>query len=211
MKVYASDEEQLKALSKWWKQNKTSTIRLMITILLMATAYNLYRYNQASASRSAAATYYNIIASVSADDIKLAKSQIDTMQHDYASSSYAALSSLIAAKILVDEGSYDDAIKQLTWVIDHGDKSLHDIAYLRIARLNLQLNKPYIALATIAKVTNKPYLAEKNIVLGDIYLQLKNTSEAKEAYKTAMQNADKSKTYELWELASMKYNNLSDN
>jgi predicted negative regulator of RcsB-dependent stress response len=210
MKVYESDQEQLKALTKWWQQNKKSTLSLMFAILLAGTAYNLYKSNKASSSQIAAATYYNIIASVANNDINLAKSQISSLKDEHASSSYAALSSLILAKILVDEKSYPDAITQLIWVISHGDKYLHDLAYVRIARINLELNKPSLALTNLTTVTHKFQLAEKNIVEGDAYLQLKNTNKAKQAYKIAMQNADKNKLYELWELANMKYNSLGN-
>lgn len=206
MKVYASDEEQLKALSKWWQENKQSTLRFVITLLLAASIYNLYRYNEASSSQIASTMYYNIVASVEKNDLKLAKSQIITLQNEHASSNYAALSSMILAKTFVDEGLYGDAIRQLDWVTEYGDASLHDIAYMRIARLNLALNKPHIALSSLAKIKNNT--SEKSLVEGDSYMQLQKTTEAKEAYKKAMKSADKSKVYELWELASMKYNSL---
>ncbi len=210
MKVYASDEEQLKALSKWWQQNKKSAVSLVLTVFLAAAAYNIYSNNKTSSSQMAATTYYKILASVATNELDLAKSQITSLKAEHTNSNYAALGALIFAKILVDEKSYTDAIKQLTWVLNYGDKSLHDITSIRIARINLELNKPSVAISSLASVTTKFQLAEKNIVIGDAYLQLKNIAGAKQAYKIAMKNADKNKLYELWELANMKYNSLGN-
>ncbi len=184
---YETEEQQLEAIKKWWKENSTNIIG---GIVLGAAAIFGWRYygDMQTQHLFEASSLYEQIRSSAADNKDLDKQQIrvNNVLADYADTPYASLSALVYSKQLLQNNDATKAQQQLSWVIQHADEaSFKMIARLRQARLLFMAQQYEQALTLLSIEYPSSFTALYEELKGDIYLAQGKQAEAQTAYDKA--------------------------
>ena len=106
-------------------------------------------------------------------------------------SSYTMLTAIALAKEAAEKQEWALAETHLTAAIDKSvDDSIKAIATLRLARVQLQLEKYEQALTTLSATLPAAFKANVEEVKGDIYFKQGKTELARNAYQAAIDGAD---------------------
>ena len=182
MDVYNTEEEQVQAIKKWWKENAFSIIAGIVIGAIVLGGYKLWTEKKISQAQQASVIYSNILSSNSDKSKNTA-----TLKSEYASTPYAALSSLLLAKDFVLAKDIEKAISELKWVIDNNnDEGIQHIAQQRLARLYLSQDNISEAENLIKGIKAAGFSSAYNEIRGDINLAKKLPVQAKENYRIAL-------------------------
>lgn len=190
--VYQSDEEQIEALKKWWRENGTSTIIGIALAVAAVFGWQGWQKQQQQAAYSASMVYQQLTDIVAGDISPLTDEQKSTAKHlsetlkqDYSGSAYATFAAWYKAKLAVTEGDLEAAEAELRWALTQLDQpEITAQTNLRLARV-LTAKKQYDdALSLLA---NEPlgFTAQYQELRGDIFLQQGDAVQAKAAYEMA--------------------------
>ncbi len=183
--VYASEEEQIAAIKKWWKENGTSII---LGIVIGTAALFGWRYWQAqktAINEQASVTYEKMVQQLSTNN-REATALGKRLMEEYKGTSYAAFAALKLASTAVDSNEADTAIAYLKWVIDNGEADeIKDLAAMRLARVYLDMGNADSAWAAIKALNALEGLASYQELKGDVLLAQGKKAEAKNAYLQA--------------------------
>ena len=190
MEFYDSEQEQVEALKKWWKENGTAIavgLALGLGGVFGWTGWQEYKERQ---SETASALFDNQRRAVETNDYARSAELTIELIEDYPQTNYAALASLLMAKLAYDNDRLDDARRQLQWVLtESGSPELMLTARLRLARLNLGAGDTVGALALINQAEAGPFANLYSELKGDIYLTQNKLKEARESYQLALSSA----------------------
>jgi len=199
---YESDEEQLEAIKRWWKENGTSLLAGIALVLAVYFGVGRFQDSQVADSGRASDLYQqlsdlaveNMSTAISADALLAAQAVYSQLKTEYGDSIYSRYAALLMARFQVERNELDKAAAELQWIIDNpklsflrdADEELFVIARLRLARVKLGLDDAAGALALLQSQPVKdefvPGYAE---VEGDVQLALGNPDAARTAYQRA--------------------------
>jgi predicted negative regulator of RcsB-dependent stress response len=204
---HLSEEEQVEALKKWWKENGVA-IFIGVVIGLGAVIGVRYWYSYQETRSIAASDVYNrFTESVQKNEEANTQKLANEMLQKYKGTSYAALTALQLAKQNVDANKLAEAEKNLRWALDNpGDKSIALITRQRLAEVLSAEGKLDEALSVLDKVkdpTFDPLFAQ---VRGDILRKQGKLEKAREAYQLAL--TDPSLSAKQREFIEMKLEEL---
>lgn len=187
MDVYASEEEQVEAIKKWWKENGTSVV---LGVLIGAGALFGWRYweSQITSKGEAASVVYTEFGNlISENKTKEAEQVGKSLIETHKDTPYASLASLALARKAVEAKDSATAISHLQWVIDNSDLAeIKQAASLRLARIHLSEGNADAAWKLVGPLAENSKLASVNELKGDILLAQKKTEEARNAYLQAV-------------------------
>jgi predicted negative regulator of RcsB-dependent stress response len=190
MSEQLTEEEQVEALKKWWKENGTAII-IGVVIGLSAVIGVRYWFSYQETHAIAASDTYNrfkdaVLKKESAQAQTLANELLDK----YKGTSYAALTALQLAKQDVDANNLGEAEKRLRWALDNsGHKTIALIARERLAIVLFAEGKLDQALALLSEVKDATFDPRFALVRGDIYHKQGKLEQAREAYQLALTDA----------------------
>ena len=185
------EHEQGEKVRNWLQQNGTSI--LMGLALGLGGIWGVGKFQEVRGARFAeAGDQYNKLAdAVEKKDDAAIKALTEAMRKSYAKSPYAALAALDEASRLIGEGKLEDATKSLQWARDNkAMPELADLAAIRLARLQLALDKPEDALKSVESVTGTGFQASAAEVRGDALFAQKKFKDALSAYETSLTHYD---------------------
>ncbi len=213
MSEFITDNDRVESIKKWWDKNGTALIIGIVVGLALIYGWQAWQKYQAKQAIEASQAYQTLITT----DSNSSQAQIDQANaiiKQFPRSPYAALSSLVKAKVDVSRGKYSDAYDSLMWVVDHAkDASMRQVARIRAARLLLVMNKPQDALALLEKRDDPNFNILIDEVRGDIYAVQQNYAAAKQAYlKAQSQNPNSQVLLPILQLkiSSLPANNEQD-
>jgi len=185
------EQEQLAALKAWWKEN-SGAILLGATLVLSAiAAWNGWTWYQRSQSAQAAVLYDTLQKAARANDLKATRETAGAILENFPRSAYAPLAALVSAKVQFQAGDLKTARAQLQWAIEHaGSDEIRAIATLRLASVLLDDNEPDAALKILEAKPHPGFEALYASQRGDILASQKKRSEARAAYKAALEKAE---------------------
>jgi predicted negative regulator of RcsB-dependent stress response len=194
VETYRTEDEQLAALKRWWKENGKSLVVGVLLAIAAVFGWQNWQASQQAAGEAASEIYFNLIEAValnSADQTSTVMHLAEQLQSEHASLTYAQYGALLAAKQAVDNSDFEQAEKQLNWAVDNADKtsSVYKVALLRLARVIAAQGgeeKQQRALAMIENVDAGAHKASFEEVKGDLYLSLGREADARNAYQTAV-------------------------
>lgn len=188
--AHIDDQEQWEAIKKWWKENGTITIIIIILAASGSFGFRYWQEAQARKAEEASALYDQLQVAQATPLASQALTQIaKELETNYTSTPYASLAALLEAKNAADKKDLPLALQKLQWVIEHAQKDdVRQIARIRAARVLLAQQQPAAALALLEKVDEKAFMPEINQVKGDIYLSQGNKTQARAAYTAALAN-----------------------
>jgi len=184
------EQEQLAALKAWWKE-RGGGIMLAATLVLAAiAAWNGWTWYQRSQGAQAAVLHDTLQKAARANDLKTTRETAGAILENFPRSAYAPLAALVSAKIHFQAGDLKTARAQLQWVVDHaGSDEIRSIAALRLASVLLDDNEPDAALKILEAKPHPSFEALYASQRGDILATQKRRSEARAAYRTALEKA----------------------
>ncbi len=189
METYDSEQEQVEAIKKWWKENGRSVIAGLVIGLGGMAGWKGWVAYQESQAISASTAYDQLVQIVDSDRPEEARQHGDRLVQAYPRSSYAALTSLLLARLSMTQGDTEQARHYLQWVVDHSSfPQLSQVATLRLARLILQEGDPGAALSLLAEKAPSGLEAAYEETRGDVLVAKGNLSEARTAYARALSN-----------------------
>jgi len=184
------EQEQLAALKAWWNEHGGAIILGATFVLAAVGAWNAWTWYQRSQSAQAAVLYDTLQKASRANDLKTTRETAGAILENFPRSAYAPLAALVSAKVQFQAGDLKTARAQLQWVIDHArSDEIRSIATLRLASVLLDDNEPDAALKILEAKPHPGFEALYASQRGDILATQKKRSEARAAYKTALERA----------------------
>jgi len=184
------EQEQLAALKAWWNDHGGAIILGATLVLAAVGAWNAWTWYQRSQSAQAAVLYDALQKAARANDLKTTRETAGAILENFPRSAYAPLAALVSAKVQFQAGDLKTARAQLQWVIEHArSDEIRSIAALRLASVLLDDNEPDAALKILEAKPHPGFEALYASQRGDILATQKKRSEARAAYKTALEKA----------------------
>ena len=203
MDQFSTEEEQIEAVKKFWKENGIPIVVGAALGLGGLWGWRFYNAEQLQAQSQASDAYNTAIEALAGDspDLTTVQSFIDSNNNTV----YAVMAALQLAKEAVEAKDLDEAEKQLSWASENvTDFSLKDLALVRLARVQSELEKHDVALATLDKVTSEAFQAQVFSVKGDVQVKQEQYAAAQESYTKALELSDGNKS-----LLQMKIDHLN--
>jgi len=217
VEIYDTEEEQVEALQRWWKENSTATIVGLVIGIVIILGWNFWLSHKKDQVTQASAAYAQLLKAVDGDKKdslaatapgslaalppsmeveKLAQ----RVQEQFKSTEYAAYSGLLQAKLKSQQGDYAAAKQILKTIATGSNKQLSNIARIRLVRLMLATGEYEQGLQVINEVDAKEatsYSANYDELVGDLYVALDRLDEARTSYQNAMRNGQQSPLLQL--------------
>jgi len=208
MEIYNTEEQQVEAIKRFWKQNGVSIIAGVVIGLAGLYGFRFYQSQQVEAIEGQSSQYAALIEKVAAEgaDKSAWLIQAQTFIEANPGSSYAVLTALLAAKEAVLAKDYVVAEKQLAWVVANTKTpEITAVATLRLARVQTEQANYEAALSTLTATLPKSFTEQQQELKGDVLLKSGDEVKAKAAYQAALAAAEEGKN----PLLQVKLNELA--
>lgn len=190
MDFYTTEDEQVEALKKWWKENAKAIIAGLVLGLGIVFGWRTWVTYQQDRTERAAIAYEQLTQLVSKGDAGEARKEGARIMRDFEATPYAFLSALALAKIETDQGALASARARLEWALEHAPQdSYRHVARLRLARVMLAQGQGSQALALVTGQGNAAFEVQYKEVEGDIDMALGKPQQARAAYQAALKAA----------------------
>jgi predicted negative regulator of RcsB-dependent stress response len=201
MEQFATEEQQVEAIKRFWKEHGTAIIVGALLGLGGLYGWRAYSESQIESKEAASVAYQEAVETFGTEG---SEAKVKAFIEDNKDSGYASVASLLAAKQAVDAGDLDSAASHLNTVVTFADsEELKALASLRLARVQIEMNQLDAALSTLSNVTNDAFSSEASELKGDVYQKQNKFDDARLAYSSALEkNANNP-------LLQMKLDNLS--
>lgn len=187
MSAYETEEQQVEAIKRWWKENGKAVI-LGVVLTLVAVGGGRYWFQyQSTRAESASVEYSQLLTELGQDNREAVIKRGEYLVNTYPKTGYAALAALILAKAHVEAGEMAAARSRLQWVIDNAPQpELKNVARLRLARIQLAEGNAQQALSTLSGIDSDAFTAAAEEIRGDAYMATGDTGAARTAYQKAL-------------------------
>lgn len=190
MELYETEEQQVEALQKWWKENSTASLIGLGIGIAVILGWNQWQDHKKEQLSKASAVYDQLLKNVNENKV----SEIDTvatkLKSEFGSTEYATYSLLLQAKTKVEAGDLAGA-KELLQGLANQSTDLSQLAKLRLVRLFLATGEYEKGLQFIGQVDQKSaagFSDNYDELVGDLYVALDRIDEARTSYEKALRN-----------------------
>lgn len=188
MNEYETEEQQVEALKKWWKENGTS---LIVGLLVGVTALFGWRYydnHKNVHAMQASDMYMQVMQRVSRNSVDDKTIDIhNELINKFSDTPYAALSALALAKSEYEKKNTDAATAQLELAKKYADDEvIIQTANLRLVSVYIEQGRFDEAEALLNSSHDSAYDAKYEELRGDLYLAKGDTAQARMAYDKAI-------------------------
>jgi len=193
---YRTEEEQLEALKRWWKENGTSTLVSILLAVAVAFGWQGWQARQQARAESASNLFQQLLDTLGnaeqGGSAAEAESLATRIASEYDGTAYARFAELHLARLHVIQGDLGAAEAALRTVLAEtsAGEDLHRIARLRLGRVLAARGDTEDALELLAGDTANPYAGAYALARGDVLLAAGRDSEAAAAYREAEALAD---------------------
>ncbi len=181
-----TDEEQVEKLKAWLKENGLSIVLGIVIGVGGITGFNYWNHVQEENAAQASGHFTRMMTALEAGNEAELTQQADILIRDFAATDYALMAHLAMAKQQVEKAAFDAAEQSLQQVVGSAaQKPLAYVARLRLAAVQLELERHEQALGTLNADFPPEFSARVDELRGDAYVSLGKRSEAIEAYRKA--------------------------
>lgn len=184
------EQEQLAEMKAWWKQYGNLVTGIVAAAAIGVIAWQGWNWYQRSQAGQASMVYNVLQKAVMEKDLQRAKAASGELLEKFGRTTYAPLGALTAAKAMFDSGDLKTAKLQLTWVVEHGNDELRDLARLRLAAVLLDEKAYDEALKQLDGKTASGFAVRFAESRGDVLAAQGKKDEARSAYQTALGKLD---------------------
>lgn len=187
MDVYTTEEEQIAAIKKWWKDNWMSLVGGILIGVGILSGYKYWTNTKNVHAEAASAEYEAMIVSLKSNKPEEVSARAASLLGQYSDTPYAGFAALAMAKIKVDANELVAAKSNLRWAIDNVKQpEIKTEAQIRLARVLLAEKNFDEALQQLQSIDSKAYKAAIEELKGDIYVAKGDTDKARTAYSVAL-------------------------
>lgn len=182
-----ADQEELEKLKAWWKNYGTALFSGVVLGVVLLFGNKYWRQYTEQRLEAASTLYAQMQEQYRADDTRAARASGARLVEEYDATPYAAMASLLLAKVTADAGDTAAAKTHLRWVLENAsDAATAHAARLRLARI-LAAEGEVEAAMTLAQTKETDGFASDYLELkGDLLLQQGRAAEARAAYREAL-------------------------
>lgn len=190
-----TEEEQIEAIKRWWKENGRTTVLGVVLAVTAVVGWQSWQHFEQTKAEQSSALYQNLIAAAASqpgqplteENRKTAEHLASQLKADYASTVYSQYASLWLAKNAVESGDLATAKNELQWVLgQEPDASMKSAAELRLARILLEEGQLDAALAIAEASPATGFESRYQELKGDVLVAQGNTAGAHNAYEAAL-------------------------
>ncbi len=195
---YTTEEEQVEALKKWWRESGTSIVAGIVLAMGAIFGWQAWEKRQYEQAVAASALFQQLGEAWESMQHPEAPDTADSTFHhlakvlreEHVGTAYAHMATLQMARHLVEKKDMAGAEEQLRWVI--GQKpapSLAEIAQLRLAQVLLGQERFEEALALLEEQDPEFVSVDWQELRGDLLIRLDRRQDAVLAYQKASEQA----------------------
>jgi predicted negative regulator of RcsB-dependent stress response len=186
MSVYQTEEEQVEAIKRWWKENSTSVITGLILGLSAVFGWQGWTSYQNRTGSQASVAFSQMVGAIEGGNSTSAVKQAEIIIDKYEGSHYSVFAAMATARLKLESGDRAGATSSLEWVIQQADEpALRHLAQLNLARIKLDEGALDEA-EKLASTQAGEFMGEFTVLKGDIALAKGDRTAAIEAYTLAM-------------------------
>lgn len=186
MSVYQTEEEQVEALKRWWKENGTSIIAGIVIGLGGVFGWQAWGGYQDRVGKEASQSFNQVLIALQQGNLESAGKQAELLRLEHDGTNYAVFAAFTQARLKLEQGDSAAARSQLEWAMAQADDpSLKELTQLNLARILLS-EGDLDGAAKLADVVQGGFAGEYAVIRGDIAAQRGDKQQARDAYTQAM-------------------------
>ena len=186
MEQYETEEQQVEAIKRFWKENGLALVIGAFLGLGGLLGWRYYNDSQITAKEQASFAYEKASEELSKGEEGF--SQAKTFIDSHSDTGYAMLIALEMAQQAIERKDLIEAAKQLEFVASNAKLSaVQSVAQLRLARIQIEQGELELALASADKVTDPAFKAQSQEIKGDVYQAQQLFDKARAAYSAALE------------------------
>ena len=190
------EQEQIAVMKDWWRRYGNIVTTVVLAVLVGIAGMQAWNYYRVQQSTAAATLYSQLDTADQSNEPKKVQDIAAAIAAGHASTAYASMAQLRAAKTLATGNDLAGVRLRLQWVIDNTkEDEMRDVARVRLAGVLLDEKKPDEAL----KLLEAKHLAAFDGVYadmkGDILAVQGKRAEARAAYQAALEKLDSRSSY----------------
>ncbi len=211
MEIYQTEEQQVEAIKGFWQKNGNAIIAGLVIGFAGFIGFNVYKDDKLAKEMTVSDSYQNLIESADKNpDSFIASGEKFVAENK--ESNYATLTALGLAKQAASHEDWTQVEKYLSTAITNSkDAGIKAIATLRLARVQIQLDKVDAALATLNNSVENPlpksFKSSIEEIKGDAYL----LQDKKDLARVAYQEAIAATAGQANQVLQMKLDDLAEN
>ena len=192
MSAHLTEEEQIEALKRWWKDYGKTVVVAVALGLGGFWGWNQYQNSQVKKAQSHSIAFDQLVSSATQFNEELDEqqlSEIEQLANELTddNSLYADFAELYLAKVAVQKDDMAAAQKHLQIVADGGsNEAVKDLANLRLARVLANVGEVDKALTILTSKPNGAYAAAYAEAKGDLLMTQNRLADAQAAYQAAL-------------------------
>lgn len=192
MDEFESEDQQIEAIKKWWKENGASLILGLGIGIAGLLGWREYLAYQTRHSAEASDLYQAVQTQVMNNRLDEAHAgKADLIRTEYADTPYAALASLAQAKVEYEQGDVESALTHLRWASENSSETdVQHVARLRLARILIAQSAYDEAETILVAAYPAGFTAGYEELKGDLYAARGELAQARVAYDKAINAAD---------------------
>jgi predicted negative regulator of RcsB-dependent stress response len=192
MEEFESEDQQIEAIKKWWKENGVSLLLglgIGVGALLGWREYLAYQTDHSAAASDLYQAVQTQVAQNRLDDAHINKA--DIIRNEYSDTPYAALASMAQAKYEFEHGDIDSALMHLRWASENStEPDVQHVAKLRLARILIARKKYGEAETILLASYPAAFTAGYEELKGDLHVAKGEIAQARVAYDKAINATD---------------------
>lgn len=186
MEVYNTEEQQVEAIKRFWKEYGISIVGGAVLGLGGLFGWKAYQQHVVGQQEAASAAFQQVADNAMVGDSELA-TVVEGFNADHGDSGYGPLADLLLARSAALGGDYVKAESLLQGAVADLDEATKPLAQMRLVRVQIAQDKMTDALATLDTITNEAFIAQREELKGDILLKQGDVAGAKAAYEAAVE------------------------
>lgn len=185
------EQEKIASLKHWWEKYGNALTSVVLGIAVAVAGYNVWQWYQRDKVAKAAGAYDELQRAVVAKDLPRTRELTGVLLDKFASTAYAEMGAMLAAKTNLDAGDAKTAKAQLEWAVGHAvDPEYRALGRLRLSGVLLDEGQYDEAFKQIQSSTASelsiPFQASFADRRGDIYIAQNKLDDAKREYTAAV-------------------------
>ena len=200
VEIYDTEEEQLEAVKRWWKENGQATIIGIVMGVALILGWNYWQDHKKAQAAQASSLYSELLQATASNKLDSAEKLAERIQQQHPKTEYAAYSGLLLAKVKVQQGDLAKAEAILTSIASGSNKELSNIANIRHVRLmmaNGQYEQGLQLINSIDPASSASYSGNYDELVGDLYVALDRLELARSSYQKALESGYRSPLLQL--------------
>ncbi|WP_394754796.1 YfgM family protein [Crenothrix sp.] len=195
MEIYDTEEAQVEALKRWWKENSQSVVIGLVMGIALILGWNYWQDHKKQNLNKASLLFEQLQKAAEADKKDSVDKLAAQIKDQFGSTEYVGFSGLIQAKLKAQSGDLAGAKEILKAIAAGQNKELSNIAKLRLVRLMLATKEYEQGLQLINSIdpaAESSFSGNYDELTGDLYVALNRVDEARTAYQSAQRNGHQS-------------------